>query len=392
MKFALAIFYYFLFSISVISGQTSTYSGDFAKIDKHCRQIPISVDNSVAAITDYLIQPATNDYEKIRGIYTWLITNIEYDTAALASEYYRINQSNLDILLRKKAICFGYAKLLKAMCQQAKINCKVVIGYGQNKDIYPKDLTEINHAWNAVQLNGKWFLIDVTWAAGYRQQNENIPLSESNSYFLDNPISFIMEHLPANQIWQLLPCPISATVFQKGQSQIEDGLKKNSNCIHFEDSIRLFEQLSWHKQRVKTMEFAYQDNPVENNKIELTQTYMDYEGELSKIAETLENTDFLDSLFELQNEMICVCNKVSQMNKLYDSQAENCAYTYLNQGVTISKRTDVKKAELELMLYYFQTAKGLLTSLDDSIFINDGIHRCDAYIDFTKSALADFSE
>lgn len=390
MKLTFLVISFLLLMNQIALGQPEILDADFNKMDTHSRKIPELAEKTVESIVTYLIEPTNNDYEKIRGIYSWIIMNITYDNAALKSGFYRINQSNADILKRRKAICFGYAKLMEAMCKFAEIDCEVIIGYAKGIPNTSDDLKEINHAWNAVKLEGKWFLIDATWAAGTAQLPNIFGNNEGGNYFLSEPKLFIINHLPANHIWQLLDCSITASVFKKGQFQIKEASKEGRSCINFQDSIEVFRQLSWHQQRIKTMEFAYRDNPVEKNKTELAQTYMDYEGELSAIAERLENTEHLDSLFDLQTEMIAICSKVAKMTTLYKSQVENCAYTHINQGVAISKREITKREDLELMLQYFQTAKAFLESLENSFFINDGIERCDTYIEFTLSELREF--
>lgn len=71
-----------------------------------------------------------------------------------------------------------------------------------------------NHSWNAVLLNGSWWLMDPTWGAGYVDANKNFVCEYSEHYFLADPNQFIYDHLPKTQSWQLLEHPISMETYE----------------------------------------------------------------------------------------------------------------------------------------------------------------------------------
>ncbi len=56
--------------------------------------------------------------------------------------------------VKKKAVCDGYSKAFKALCDYYKIPCLLEIGY-----VYKST----GHAWNIVKLKGKWYYVDSTW-------------------------------------------------------------------------------------------------------------------------------------------------------------------------------------------------------------------------------------
>lgn len=365
-------------------GQINQGDYAFKKMDKHAQSTPESVTKNIQELTEYLIEPALNDYEKIRGIYTWIVINIEYDKEAYNSDFYRLNQSNRDILERKKAICFGYAKLLEAMCQFAAIPSYLVIGYAKGTHSSSANYDEINHSWNAVNLDGKWYLIDATWAAGSRLSNGSFTIG--NSYFLTNPKVFINNHLPAYSIWQLLDCPIDFKTFRQPNFIFEESIE-NKNCFNYEDSISYFMKLPSTQQSIKTMEQACLENSNSNNIKELAQTYMDLEGQLSEKVEKLQLKGLEDSIYLIQSKMIMLCQKASKLSTLYEYQIENCAYTYMNQGVAISRKEKLKKEDLELMLFYFQKAQSFLELLPNTMFVKQGIAHCKNYIEYTNSEL-----
>ena len=60
------------------------------------------------------------------------------------------------------------------------------------------------HAWNAVKLDDRWYLIDTTWDAG-GVDAEGFHKRYGTSYFLTPPEVFLSKHYPDEDRWQLLP-------------------------------------------------------------------------------------------------------------------------------------------------------------------------------------------
>lgn len=100
----------------------------------------------------------SDDYEKIRYLYEYLIKNTDY---VLNSPE---NQSPVSVLLYGESVCQGYAKAFQYLCQKAGIPAVLVTG-----------TTEGNgHAWNLVQADGDWYYVDVTWGdASYQMTDDS---------------------------------------------------------------------------------------------------------------------------------------------------------------------------------------------------------------------------
>ena len=95
-----------------------------------------------------------DDFEKVRQVHNWLINNVEYDKDLSADEPYSI----IGAMLEGEAVCEGYARSFKYIMDEIGVPCVLVSGTGTNSN----GETE-SHAWNYVELNGKWYAIDVTW-------------------------------------------------------------------------------------------------------------------------------------------------------------------------------------------------------------------------------------
>ena len=61
-------------------------------------------------------------------------------------------QDFTSVFLLKQSVCAGYSRTFQYLCKKAGIKCTYV----------PGD-TDEPHAWNLVELNGKYYWVDVTW-------------------------------------------------------------------------------------------------------------------------------------------------------------------------------------------------------------------------------------
>lgn len=202
-------------------GQTS--KSNFSLIDKRVKSIqPSPVDN----LSRKLTSPYKTQLEKVRSIFRWITENIEYDVVGyhngkdIYEGLFRPGLSTIDsivqkdyndrivekVLTEKKAICDGYARLFKTLCDKANIPSVVISGYARRYSDPIGVVTERGHAWNAVFIDNKWQLLDPTWASGYVNESETKFFKEyDNFYFLTDPVKFFNNHYPSDPKWSLLP-------------------------------------------------------------------------------------------------------------------------------------------------------------------------------------------
>ena len=89
---------------------------------------------------------AASDYEKVKGVYEYLIDGSVYGDDAL-------DYSMCGILVHHRGVCNSYAKATQYLLQQLGIRCLFVSGYGGGD----------SHAWNIVLVDGDWYQLDTTW-------------------------------------------------------------------------------------------------------------------------------------------------------------------------------------------------------------------------------------
>ncbi len=165
----------------------------------------------------------SNDVEKFRAIYTWVCQNIESDYA-LSVEYGRMRDKYVSnpaewkkwnkkfskrvfqkMQTENRTICTGYVWLVSQMALAAGIECRIVDGYGRTSKVNTRIPGVPNHSWNAVKLNGKWYLCDPTWSSGSIDGTSKEAIQRyDDAYFLAEPSQFIRDHYPLDTAWILM--------------------------------------------------------------------------------------------------------------------------------------------------------------------------------------------
>ncbi|NJN33377.1 MAG: hypothetical protein HC817_03105 [Saprospiraceae bacterium] len=180
-------------------------------------------DDIVKTLAQKLTQNILTDSLKVIAFYDWITQNIRYDHQFLRREEgdTTLYQEPEQVIVRKKAVCIGYAKLMKALCDTVKIRAVVVEGYIKQNGALQNEA----HAWNAVQFGKNWHLLDPTWGA--------TSSFTYKTHLFPTPSVFVENHLPYDPIWQLSNAPISFSCFSEKQNCQTD--KKDN--FNFKDSI-----------------------------------------------------------------------------------------------------------------------------------------------------------
>ena len=114
----------------------------------------------------YITERCTSDREKAHAIYSWVGSNIEYDTdkaVRVLDENMEIDNSGAIYAFRDRSgICFDYACLYVAMARSSNLKVRLVIGEASDGKDY------VSHAWNEVYLKEeqRWVNVDPTFFVG----------------------------------------------------------------------------------------------------------------------------------------------------------------------------------------------------------------------------------
>lgn len=121
------------------------------------------IKEEATRVVNEIIKPGMTDREKVDAIWTYLEKNTTYDNAALASaEKYDYKYADPEfeptfttygILCNKVGVCMSYAYVTDLLCKMCDVNSMVLVGYATSG---------VGHAWNAIELDGKWYWFDAT--------------------------------------------------------------------------------------------------------------------------------------------------------------------------------------------------------------------------------------
>ena len=139
-----------------------------------------------------------SDLETAINIHDFIINNTEYDFSS--DDSFTDKFSMKGALLNNQAVCEGYARTFKYICDRYNLPCMLVTGYSQNPGNNAK---RERHMWNYLKIDGTWYAVDTTWDDNLTEgdnicydyflvgsdtpDSANIPFSESH---LRNPDFF----------------------------------------------------------------------------------------------------------------------------------------------------------------------------------------------------------
>ncbi|WP_084783384.1 transglutaminase domain-containing protein [Bacillus dakarensis] len=106
------------------------------------------VDKRIPQILNEIIKEDMNTHEKVKAVHDYIVLNVEYDESynqGVNAPYFALTEGT--------TLCNGYAMLVYQMLQELNIPVRLISGTAG----------DIGHAWNLVQLDGKWYHLDATW-------------------------------------------------------------------------------------------------------------------------------------------------------------------------------------------------------------------------------------
>lgn len=188
--------------------------------------MPDSVTWSASAMGEWVKTQNKPDLLKYRLVYNWITTHITYNTDSSYAINFSLNTKDMisAVLRRRSGVCENYAALFNEVCNQAGLNSFMVQGYTRQQGTVDRAA----HCWNAVELQGTWFLCDPTWGVGGGEK-----------YFMVSPPEMINSHMPFDPMWQLLPYPLSPQAFANGSGPSSRG----KLIFNFADSIAFYKNL-----------------------------------------------------------------------------------------------------------------------------------------------------
>ncbi len=247
-----SIYFFRLRYICLLLSLTSPLFGqvksiDFTRADSVAACFEVYSLDDTRRLSYLLTNSLPTETEKFRAIYKWVCDNIQNDPSSfeihtIKRKKYQDNPEKLASWnqefshkvfekLKKdyKTVCTGYASLVKELSYHAGIRCEMVDGFGRTTtSINEKNQSKLpNHSWNAVMLDGQWYLCDPTWSSGSIHSGLNVFVPEfSEAYFLTPPEMFALNHYPEDHSWLFLENQFSFAEFQSSPLVYKSCLEK----------------------------------------------------------------------------------------------------------------------------------------------------------------------
>jgi hypothetical protein len=192
----------------------------YAEIDAYALNAPRDAEASIATLAAYLSKAGASEREKARAIFTWVAEKLAYDTDAVSAGF--ADQRFELVLNTRKTHCGGYSWLFEQLGRAAGLTVNSVVGevrtldhaaaitdpwthFGPNGSFYG------SHCWDAIKLDGSWYLVDCTAASPNElkggQVHQYRPFDPY--YFLLPPKTCLCSYLPQEPDWQLVDTPLS---------------------------------------------------------------------------------------------------------------------------------------------------------------------------------------
>lgn len=183
------------------------------RLDSVRRSVP---QNYIGQVCTEISSYTSNEFLRVKLIHDVTALLLFYDDANYWSN--SVPQQTLShVLQTRKAVCEGYANLFQALCNEIGVSCEKVHGYARGVSASERgyeDPTDSNHAWNMVQIQGDWYLVDCTWDSGHMSGRTSVQEYNTTWLFVQ-PEHMIYSHFPSQQSHQLLEYPLTPQEFTR---------------------------------------------------------------------------------------------------------------------------------------------------------------------------------
>ena len=188
-------------TIIMYNGAGNVASFRTGKMSAQVRKVPREIQDGVfekpadylPSVVSALVGTGGANLGNVKILHDWICDNIAYDADMLFSGKIS-GQDWQSVLKKKKAVCSGYTNLMNEMCRLAGIESIGVSGWSKGFGYkgYLDDYTD--HAWNAVHIGNRWYLVDCTWDAGIVEYKTFVK-KYSTAWLFVSPRVFLYSHL-----------------------------------------------------------------------------------------------------------------------------------------------------------------------------------------------------
>jgi len=119
----------------------------------HCEQMKRDIYDVISKVETL----CRSSKDKEKTVHDFLVNNVTYSSDLYATDAHSIKGALLD----GSAVCEGYARAFKLLCDAVEVPCIMISGTATDSNGNSE-----KHAWNIVRKNKKNYHVDVTWDCG----------------------------------------------------------------------------------------------------------------------------------------------------------------------------------------------------------------------------------
>jgi len=164
---------------------------------------------SIKALGEAIKNAESEPFARAKAVHDWVSDRVTYDVEALTG--HRPPQDAETVFRSRFGVCAGYANLFLAVAKAADLEAVVVGGAAKGAS---GEVDGRGHAWNAVKLNGGWYLIDTTWDSGAIGSDKRWSKKYGTNYLFTPPHIMRATHFPDEEKWQIV-APITRGEFMR---------------------------------------------------------------------------------------------------------------------------------------------------------------------------------
>lgn len=148
---------------------------NYSMTEQEARRSELDIE---VVVSNLLSEAPSDPYEALVYFHDWICKNTQYDYGVANTGTTKGHEevtNSTGVFLENRAVCEGYAKAFKLLCDRVGIPCVVVLGTTDGE----------GHAWNYVNLEGAWYLVDCTMddqkpiSYQYFLRGSDVPLKSS---------------------------------------------------------------------------------------------------------------------------------------------------------------------------------------------------------------------
>ncbi len=179
-----------------------------------------SDEQSIETVARFVAVHRSQSFERVKALHDWVVTRLHYDLSTLGHD----QQEAQAVFQRRSGVCEGYARLMVALGAASGDRIAFLTGDVREEN---GEAAPIGHAWNAVQVNGAWYLIDATWDDPTMNDGKQ---TYRTDYLFIPPSIAVYDHFPDDARWQLLQHPLSRGEFLR-QPNARPGLAREGLAL-----------------------------------------------------------------------------------------------------------------------------------------------------------------